>query len=491
MRPLELLPYFNAVDLFCGAGGGTEGLEQTGVIRVTHAINHDKNAIESHKLNHPEAYALEEDIIYYDMKDLPEITDIALAGVECTNHSDAKGGGTRCPDSRTQPYQVNRYTERLRPLYFVVENVPEIMAWGDLTQKKNRKGEIINVPATREKGKLYMKWVKDMCSLGYHYDYRIFDCADFGAPTNRIRYFGVFAQKGLPISFPNPTHKKEATPMFGEKEWIPAKDVLDLDDKGKSIFGRKKPYVRPTLRRVAYGIRKFFLTKEMRQFLTSYYGSGNNANSIDNPLRALVTKDRHALVSVLENKEFITQHIHNSLNAVSINKPMGTVLTKDLKQLVSVDLCNYIVRQYGTSNAASMDKPVGTLTTSNKTSIVHLSSEPTPNQEEKLDFFLQFFFIEGRRTKKEKRTRCPFELEYVNTAFLLNDLIEDIFMRFIKIKEQLKAQGFPEDYKLVGTQQEKTKYIGNAIPPPMTKAIGEHLFHTYNRHVRKMLGESA
>lgn len=48
--------------------------------------------------------------------------------------------------------------------------------------------------------------------LGYRYDYRILDSADYGAHTSRPRYYGVFALEGLPIRWPSPTHRDPRKP---------------------------------------------------------------------------------------------------------------------------------------------------------------------------------------------------------------------------------------------------------------------------------------
>ena len=39
----------------------------------------------------------------------------------------------------------------------------------------------------------------------------------------------------------------------------------------------------------------------------------------------------------------------------------------------------------------------------------------------------------------------------------------------LKIQELKEIMGFPEDYKLIGTQAEQKKYIGNAVEVTMAK----------------------
>ena len=55
------------VDLFCGAGGTSTGVESARLngercAKVIACVNHDKNAIASHAANHPEALHFTEDI---------------------------------------------------------------------------------------------------------------------------------------------------------------------------------------------------------------------------------------------------------------------------------------------------------------------------------------------------------------------------------------------------------------------------------------------
>ena len=50
--------------------------------------------------------------------------------------------------------------------------------------------------------------------------------------------------------------------------------------------------------------------------------------------------------------------------------------------------------------------------------------------------------------------------------------------REMGIKSYAYAQGFPEDFKWPLTFQKNLKAIGNAVPPPMMKAIAEHVRET-------------
>ena len=53
--------------------------------------------------------------------------------------------------------------------------------------------------------------------------------------------------------------------------------------------------------------------------------------------------------------------------------------------------------------------------------------------------------------------------------------IVDIKMRMLKVSELLAIQGFPADYKLVGTQSEQKKFIGNAVEVNQSRVLCEAL----------------
>ena len=68
------------IDLFCGAGGTTTGVENARYngekcAKVIACVNHDPNAIASHAANHPEAIHFNEDIRTLNIDPLKEILE--------------------------------------------------------------------------------------------------------------------------------------------------------------------------------------------------------------------------------------------------------------------------------------------------------------------------------------------------------------------------------------------------------------------------------
>jgi len=581
------------VDLFCGAGGTSTGVESAKVrkeqcAKVIACVNHDKNAIASHEENHPDALHFTEDIRTLDLSKLiahvqfmrimyPDAKLVLWASLECTNFSKAKGGQSRDADSRTLAEHLFRYIEALNPDYVHIENVEEFMSWGELDDNGK--------PVSKNNGKDYIRWMKQVCSYGYDSDFRILNSADFGAYTSRKRLFIQFAKYGLPINWPEPTHcKGGSVGMFDFKKWKPVKEVLDFTDEGVSIFTRKKDLSEKTLERIHAGLIKFvtggkdkwilkynstngktgkhnppsvdepcpvvstqgrlgivkcdFLSrynsgnpdhrntsindpcgvvttnnrfaKVQCDFLSAYYGNGDNVSSVNNPSPTVTTKDRLALVS----PRFIDQQFGQSKPA-SIEKPCGALTANPKYNLVT---CNrFIVNQYsGGGQHSDVNNPCPAVLSTPKQNLVTLkpwimntnfnnigSSIDEPSQVitanrkwhylmnpqfgnqvrsvddpcftliARMDKMPPYFIVaeDGKMQIRIEKDDSEFTVKIKEFMSIYG--IVDIKMRMLKIPELKMIMGFPKDYKLIGTQAEQKKYIGNAVEVTMARVLCE------------------
>lgn len=360
------------IDLFCGAGGLSEGVEEARLngnrcAKVVCCVNHDKNAVLSHDANIPDALHFIEDIRTLELSPINTIVErirelypdsmiMLHASLECTNFSKAKGGQPRDADSRTLAEHLFRYIDVIDPDYIQIENVEEFMSWGDMDENGK--------PISMDKGRLYQKWVRNVKKYGYNFEHRILNAADFGAYTTRKRFFGIFAKKSLPIVFPKPTHCKGGRQdMFSRLEkWKPVKDVLDFSDEGTTIF-REKPLAEKTLERIYAGLIKFvaggkdaFLVKYNSMSRTGKY----NAPGIDEPCPVVATQNRLGVAQVcFLSKQFSG---HPESKNVSVEEPAGTITCRDHHAFVSA--------HYGNGFNRSVDEPSATVTTKDRLSLV-------------------------------------------------------------------------------------------------------------------------
>lgn len=511
------------IDLFCGAGGTSTGVEQAmyhgmKCAKVVACVNHDANAIASHAANHPDAVHYTEDIRTLELSPMtdhlkemkakyPEAFVVLWASLECTNFSRAKGGKPRDADSRTLAEHLFRYIEAIKPDYIQIENVEEFMSWGDMDEYGH--------PISKDKGNSYLRWIRNVQDYGYSYQYRILNSADFGAYTSRKRFFGQFARYGLPIAFPVPTYSKQGGSdlLNTYKKWKPVREVLDLDDEGESIFCRKKPLVEKTLERIYAGLVKF-VAGGKEDFLVRYntVRPQDTVKSLDEPCGVLTCDNRFAktkvqflskqysghpmsknksidepagTITTITHEAFLTAYYGNGFNT-SIEKPANTIPTKDRMALVT---SQFLDLQYGNGFPSSMESPSPTATGNPKQNLVSADrflmnpqfasaggsiDKPCFTLIARMDKMPPYLISTDKGVGiKIYPTDSPMTVKI--KQFMAAYGIVDIKMRMLNIAELKRIMGFPDTYVLIGTQGEQKKYIGNAVEVGLARVLCEEL----------------
>lgn len=381
------------VDLFAGAGGVTTGAEKAviagnKVCKVIAAVNHDELAIKSHAANHPDVFHFIEDIRMLNVLRLLDVVNkarrkypnavLALwASLECTNFSKAKGGNPRDADSRTLAYSLYKhydpelneyikgmsYVQILNPDIIYIENVEEFMAWGPVDENGK--------PLSMKRGTDYIRWTENMQDFGYKYDFRLINSADLGAFTSRKRYFAQFVKPHIPIRWPEATHSKIARKdSFGEfKRYKAVKEVLELNDEGKSIFMRTKPLSPRTEERIFHGLIKHVGNGDT-SFISKYYsGKPESKNiSISGPVGAITTIDHHSLVKCSFLQKWNSAAKDGSLKhtIAGIDNPSPTITTQNRLGLVTA----FMVQYHGKGITLPLDGPASTITTKDRLAVI-------------------------------------------------------------------------------------------------------------------------
>lgn len=522
------------IDLFCGAGGTSTGVEMAKIeghkcAKVIACVNHDANAIASHLANHPEAVHFTEDIRTLNLEPLVAHTEkmkkkypnsllVLWASLECTNFSRAKGGKPRDADSRTLAEHLFRYVEALNPDYIEIENVEEFMCWGDMDENGR--------PLSKHKGSSYMRWCNRVKQYGYTFDWKILNAADFGAYTSRKRFFGQFAKYSLRHSFPEPTHCKNGLKQSGLfayelAKWKPVREVLDLQDEGESIFTRNKPLCEKTLERIYAGLMKFVAgmpEKQFQSFLVKYNSMSKskkyNAPGIDEPCPTVACQNRLGIahvsflskqfsgnpsgknisleepagtITTIDHHAFITAYYGNGFNS-SVETAAPTVTTVDRLALVKP---TFLVSEYGNgNNLSSIENPCPAVTTHPKQKKVDVKFLMNPQYNSAGGSIDKPCFTLIASMDKmppylitTKNGTLAIKIEAADTPtmrkikqFMAIYGITDIKMRMLKVSELKRIMGFPDDYVLVGTQSEQKKFIGNAVEVNMSRALCESLY---------------
>lgn len=197
------------IDLFCGAGGLSEGFSEAG-FSVLLANDFDPYAVASMRESHPETEVLHCKIQDLDAKEILKKTGLAKGELDCLI------GGPPCQAFSVYNHQRGMHDERsglfreylrivegLQPKFVVMENVTGIMSVG--------------------MGQAVKELYKRLNNLGYAVDHRILKAEEYGVPQERRRVFFVGNRLGLNFQWPKPTH----APASSGSKLLPFVNVAD------------------------------------------------------------------------------------------------------------------------------------------------------------------------------------------------------------------------------------------------------------------------
>jgi DNA (cytosine-5)-methyltransferase 1 len=397
---------------FAGFGGTCLGMQIATGRSPEIAINHWRDAIENHAVNHPETYHYCEDVFAVSPTEAcaGRKVDAFWMSPDCTSHSRAKGSAPRDNKRRGLAMVGIDWAREVRPRVIFLENVAEFLKWGPLDERGQ--------PIKEREGESFEEFVGELRALGYVVEWRTLVACDYGAPTSRKRLFLIARCDGAPIVWPEPTHGP------GRLPYRTAAECIDWSIPVPSIFDRPKPHVAATCRRIAEGMRRFVLG-EQKPFLAQVgYGERPGQKprvmSLDEPLTTVVASGvKHALVCAFVAKHFGGGPNGKSPPGLSMRSPLGAITTVDHHALVTAHV----------DGAADSGERV------RRFFAEHGLGDPS-------------VMVRGERLR-----------------------IVDIGMRRLVSRELARGQGFPDSYILTGNETAATAKVGNAVPPPVAAAL--------------------
>ena len=177
---------YTFVDLFCGAGGMTQGLNKAGFQPLA-SVEISPIASATHNKNFPQCHHFCGDIKNFDSaKWLEEIgspeVHLVAGGPPCQGFSVAGKRDPNDPRNRLF-YEFIRVVSNIRPWYVVMENVPGIL--------------------TIQKGDVRAAITEAFKSIGYdNVSVAILESADYGVPQIRPRAIFIANRFGMPNPYP-------------------------------------------------------------------------------------------------------------------------------------------------------------------------------------------------------------------------------------------------------------------------------------------------
>lgn len=244
----EMMPY--AVDLFCGAGGCSEGLIQAGfhilfssdisdMVEVTYKNRHKQLGLIQGKNTWFERADIKEltgnrikkcisELDIFKRKRIPDI-DLVIGGPSCQGFS--RAGRRDKSDPRNMLFgEYVRIINDIRPKYIILENVEGFMdmqfvGYKGLTGIEYPDGSVTPDLLRSELNEIGYKTLEP----------KILNSADYGVPQRRNRVIFIGYREGLKApEYPVPTHRPEDYITLQE-----AIGDLIVDEKKRNSVGKK------------------------------------------------------------------------------------------------------------------------------------------------------------------------------------------------------------------------------------------------------------
>ena len=208
------------IDLFCGIGGLTHGLQRKG-FQVVAGIDNDPKCEYGYIANNKARYILD---------DIANVSDEDIKQIFGSNKIKVLVGCAPC-----QPYsglnQRKGSKEKMQPLEKFAELIKKVRP--DIVSMENVRG--LAKPGAYP---VFSNFLKTLTECGYHFDYKVVNVSDYGVPQNRNRLVLLASLLGQ-IELIEPTHKDKKIKLRDTIGNLPAIEAGEQDKNDPLHFARQ------------------------------------------------------------------------------------------------------------------------------------------------------------------------------------------------------------------------------------------------------------
>ncbi|WZN58936.1 DNA (cytosine-5)-methyltransferase [Chloropicon roscoffensis] len=491
--PKENLKKLATLDIFAGCGGLSEGMHQAGAAETKWAIEFEDAAAKSFELNHKGAVVynkncnallvgcirnqnlvefLAPNVDMEALKQWDEMDKKSQDALPKKGEVDFICGGPPC-----QGYSgMNRFSQRNRLtieneerlVWSLVQNdmVLNFLSWADVTRPKYFMLENVRNFVAHNKGSTFKVVIRTLNELGYQVRFGVMNAGSFGVSQSRKRLFIFGAAPGAKLP-----------------EW----------PEPKTVF-------RASQISIPYDVyRAWDCSRDLGTVYQTYHSASGA------PLRAVTVQDTLGDLPEIENGNLKdTEMDYSEKPTSSFQKDIrvgATILTdhicKDLNPL-NLYRCSLIPKNQPGQDWRALEDAV------HEGRIDEKFTDPLDLKEKDVVPWCLGGMVknkEGKWVDNPSRHRHnnwrglfgrldskghfptaitdPHPMGKVGTVFHPD---QD---RVVSVRECARTQGFPDTFKFYGTIQNKYRQVGNAVPPPLARALGEELLLAHNASLKE------
>lgn len=504
------MPY--AIDLFCGAGGFSEGILQAGFDIL---FSSDRSPmVQETYVNRHQQLGLEEGVdTHFELADIKELTserifevinnlrygnifkpgdiDVIFGGPPCQGFS--RLGKRDASDPRNMLFhEYLRIIRDVRPRYVVMENVTGIL---DML--------MLDFPSVvRDESYLGQNLVKEILEkelqeLGYTLlDVKVLNAANFGVPQQRNRVvFLAYRNDVNPLEYPEPEELPEVTVrealsgLYNENE----EDLSEFAHnriQGETLTKSGENIPRDQITNMEESRHDILVSQRF-----SLYQTGENTRAVINRLKTEGINLRDTRPELFNeslfqvNLDINTEAIHDTLvelNLFDNNFNARRWLHFTNRQLAILSSLMDNEKEY-TNVLKSLANRLNT--SLDQANAFWERVQPLLNREYDADTF-HHLLISGKitdkigeaiLTKKSIRTKLSPDSVSPTIVTLPDDFIHPYYDRVLTVREMARIQSFDDSFEFLGKRttggdkrsQETPQFtqVGNAVPPLLARAV--------------------
>ncbi|GAB6030288.1 DNA (cytosine-5)-methyltransferase 1 [Chamberlinius hualienensis] len=451
-----------ALDIFAGCGGLSEGFHQSGLCETKYAIENERLAAEAFQLNNPNAIVFNEDCNVLlklmqegktcddEGKRLPRAgeIDIIIGGPPCQGFSGMNRFNERQYSAFKNSLVVTylSYVEFLRPKFVILENVRNFASF--------KKGDVLRCV------------IRCLIDTGYQVTFGVLQSGNYGVPQTRKRAFIFAAAPGevLPI-FPEPTH------VFLSNSSNLSLRIDDVVYRNNLTWLTSAPFRQVT---VYDSISDLPPIKNGDQKIKMEY--------LSQPKTHFQRMIRSSMKE--KNKNVLYDHICKEMNPLNVARfslvPVGP--SCDWRDLPNIELVLSDGSKARKLEYEYDDVIKGRSSTGAKRGVC-LCAEKSNYKDRHLtqDKTLIPWCLPHTSNRHNNWSGLFGRLHwygYFGTTITnpepmgkMGTVVHTEQNRIVSVRECARSQGFPDSYIFTGHVLDKHKQIGNAVPPPLAKAI--------------------
>jgi len=454
------------MDIFAGCGGLSEGFHQAGASETSYAVEIIDPAAKAYKLNNPKA------TVFTD--DCNELLKLVMDGQKCNRKGQKlpqKGdvellcGGPPCQGfsgmNRFNHRQYSQFKNSLvvsylsfcdyyRPRYFVLENVRNFVSY---------------------KPNMVLKLVmRCLLRMRYQCTFGVLQAGSYGVPQTRRRAIILAAAPGevLPY-YPEPMHS-----------FLPSAVKLSVRVNDRMYDGNMKWLDSAPYRPIS--------VKDALHDLPSIV---NGARKSEIPYSGEPISHWQKMIRGGDDRDeaMLHDHICKDMNSLVLARMerVPTAPGSDWRDLPNIEVQLADGKKCVKLKYTSHDKQMGRASNGALRGVCACASEGRgkcePADRQANTLIPWCLPHTGNRHNQWSGLYGRLQWEGLFKTTLTNPepmgkqgrVLHPEQSRVVSVRECARSQGFPDSYKFYGTILDKHRQVGNAVPPPLARAIGHEI----------------